>query len=120
VNKQIHGVQVLGTSSEPGAILLHNQVDQVLIAVPSAPAELIRRIVEQCRERNVQFRKLPGVRDLIHGNISLSQFKEVQLEDLLGRDAIKLDLPSIGRFITDRTVLVTGVPAPSAASCAAR
>jgi len=108
VNKQIHGIQVLGTSSELGAVLLHNQVDQVLIAVPSAPAELIRRIVEQCRERNVQFRKLPGVRDLIHGNISLSQFKEVQLEDLLGRDAIKLDLPSIGRFITDRTVLVTG------------
>ncbi|MCA9782310.1 MAG: polysaccharide biosynthesis protein [Calditrichaeota bacterium] len=108
VYKQIHGIQVLGTSSDLAGVLSRNQVDQVLIAVPSAPADLIRRIVEQCRERNVQFRKLPGVRDLIHGNISLSQFKEVQLEDLLGRDPIKLDLPSIGRFITDRTVLVTG------------
>ncbi len=108
VRKQIHGIQVAGTTSDLGQVLASNSVDQVLIAVPSAPAELIRRIVDQCRERNVTFRKLPGVRDLIHGDITIAQFKEVQLEDLLGRDAVKLDLPSIGRFITEKTVLVTG------------
>lgn len=108
LHKQIHGVLVLGSTGDLGDMFSSYDVDQVFIAVPNAPAELIRRIVEQCRRHNVTFRKLPAVRDLIDGRVSISQLREVQLEDLLGRDAVKLDLLSIGRFITGRTVLVTG------------
>jgi FlaA1/EpsC-like NDP-sugar epimerase len=108
LHKQIHGVLVLGSTRELGELFESYDVDQVFIAVPNAPAELIRRIVEQCRRHNVTFRKLPGVRDLIDGKVTVSQLREVQLEDLLGRDAVKLDLPAIGRFIANRTVLVTG------------
>ncbi|MDP2361501.1 MAG: nucleoside-diphosphate sugar epimerase/dehydratase [bacterium] len=108
LHKQIHGVLVLGNSQMLGEVFESYDVDQVFIAVPNAPAELVRRIVEQCRRHNVTFRKLPGVRDLIDGKVSVSQLREVQLEDLLGRDAVKLDLPSIGRIITDQVVLVTG------------
>lgn len=107
-HKQIHGVLVLGSTRDLGSVFETYDVDEVFIAIPSASAELIRRIVEQCRAHNVTFRKLPGVRDLIDGKVTISQLKEVQLEDLLGRDPVKLDLPSIGRFIADRTVLVTG------------
>jgi FlaA1/EpsC-like NDP-sugar epimerase len=108
LHKQIHGVLVLGGTRDLGSVFESYGVDEVFIAIPSASAELIRRIVEQCRRHNVTFRKLPGVRDLIDGKVTISQLKEVQLEDLLGRDPVKLDLPSIGRFVADRTVLVTG------------
>ncbi len=108
LHKQIHGVLVLGSTQSLGDVFESYDVDQVFIAVPNAPADLIRRIVEQCRRHNVTFRKLPGVRDLIDGKVSLSQMREVQLEDLLGRDAVKLDLLAIGRFVSGRTVLVTG------------
>ena len=108
LHKQIHGVLVLGSTGDLGDVFESYDVDQVFIAVPSAPAELIRRIVEQCRRHNVTFRKLPGVRDLIDGRVTISQLREVQLEDLLGRDPVKLDLPAIGRFISDQVVLVTG------------
>lgn len=108
MHKQIHGVLVLGTTRDLNDVFSSYDVDQLLIAIPNAPAELMRRIVEQCRQHNVTFRKLPAVRDLIDGRVTISQLKEVQLEDLLGRDPVKLDLPSIGRFISDHVVLVTG------------
>jgi len=108
LHKQIHGVVVLGNTRELDSVFESYDVDQVFIAVPTAPAALIRSIVEQCREHHVTFRKLPGVRELIDGKVSVSQLKEVQLEDLLGREPVKLDILSIGRFITDKNILVTG------------
>ena len=107
-HKQIHGVLVLGTTNALASVFETYDVDQVFIAIPKATPELIRGIVDQCREHQVTFRKLPGVRQLIDGRVTISQLKEVQLEDLLGREPVQLDLPSIGRFISDRVVLVTG------------
>ncbi len=107
-HKQIHGVLVLGTTNDLASVFETYDVDQVFIAIPKATPELIRRIVDQCREYQVTFRKLPGVRQMIDGRVTVSQLKEVQLEDLLGREPVQLDLPSIGRFITDRVVVITG------------
>jgi FlaA1/EpsC-like NDP-sugar epimerase len=108
LHKQIHGVLVLGRVNEISFVFETQEVDEVFIAIPGARAELIRTIVEQCGEHHITFRKLPGVRELIDGKVTLSQLKDVQLEDLLGRDSVKLDLPSIGRFISGKTVLVSG------------
>ncbi len=108
LHKQIHGVVVVGSTNELSSVFSSYDVDQLLIAIPNASAELMRRIVEQCRKYNVTFRKLPAVRDLIDGRVSISQLKDVQLEDLLGRDPVKLDLPLIGRFVSEKVVLVSG------------
>lgn len=108
LHKQIHGVLVLGSTHDLEDVFSTYDVDQVFIAVPSAPAELIRRIVDQCRAHNILFRKLPGVRDLLDGKVTMSQLREVQLEDLLGRDPVSLDLLSIGRYLSGKVVLVTG------------
>jgi len=108
LHKQIHGVLVLGSTHDLEDVFSSYDVDQVFIAVPSAPADLIRRIVDQCRAHNIIFRKLPGVRDLLDGKVTMSQLRDVQLEDLLGRDAVSLDLLSIGRYLNGKVVLVTG------------
>jgi FlaA1/EpsC-like NDP-sugar epimerase len=108
LHKQIHGVLVLGNTRELGSVFQDYDVDQVFIAIPNAAADLVRSIVEQCREHHVTFRKLPSVRDMIDGQVSISQMKEVQLEDLLGREPVELDLPSIGRFVSEHVVVVTG------------
>ena len=106
--KQIHGVPVLGVVEEMTKIINQYNVDEVLIAIPSAGAEVIRGIVEHCRQTGVRFLRVPAMKDLINGAVSLAQLKEVQLEDLLGRPPVHLDLPKIGRFLRGKTVLITG------------
>ena len=76
--------------------------------MPSAPASEIRRIVEMCRKAEVETRILPGLYELINGRVSVSQLREVSLEDLLGREPVQLDTASIAGYIEGRTVLVTG------------
>ncbi len=76
--------------------------------MPSAPATETRRIVEICRDAAVETRILPGLFELINGNVSVSQLREVSLEDLLGRDPVQLDNASIEGYIKGKTVLVTG------------
>ncbi len=106
--KRIHGVPVLGVVEEMTKIISQLQVEEVFIAIPSAGAEIIRNIVEHCRTTGVKFRRVPAVSDLIDGTVSVSQLREVQLEDLLGRPPVKLDLQKIGGFLRGKTVLITG------------
>jgi len=106
--KRIHGVPVLGVIEEMTIIISRLQVEEVFIAIPSADAEIIRSIVEHCRTAGVKFRRVPAVRELISGAVSISQLREVQLEDLLGRPPVKLDLQQIGSFLRGKTVLITG------------
>lgn len=106
--KRIHGVPVLGVVEEMTIIINQLQVEEVFIAIPSASAEIIRSIVEHCRTTGVKFRRVPAVGDLINGAVSVSQLREVQLEDLLGRPSVKLDLQQIGGYLRGKTVLITG------------
>lgn len=108
VRKRIGAITVFGTTSELPKFIENLFIDQVIIAMPSAPPSETRRIVEMCRQAEVETRILPGLYELIDGKVSINQLREVSLEDLLGRDPVKLDTKSISGYIAGRSVLVTG------------
>ncbi len=105
---KVHGAPVLGTVGQLREVLANHLADEVIIAVPSATAEQMRRFVAICEQARVKFKTVPGLRDLIAGQVIVSQIREVHLEDLLNRDPVEIDLGSVRKEIADRSVLVTG------------
>jgi FlaA1/EpsC-like NDP-sugar epimerase len=104
----IDNVRVLGTVNQLSEVLSDEPADEVLIAVPSATGAQMRRFVEVCNEAKISFRTVPALKDIIAGQIAVSQLREVSLEDLLGREPVQIDLEAVRREITGRTVVVTG------------
>ena len=104
----IEGIPVLGTLDELAAVIESHPVDEVLIAVPSATSQQMQRFVELCEAAHVKFRTVPALRDVIAQRVSLSDFREVDVEDLLGRDPVEIDTQSVRSAICGRSVLVTG------------
>jgi FlaA1/EpsC-like NDP-sugar epimerase len=108
-NIRLHGIRVLGTSEDLAHILRDNAPDEVLIAIPSASGETRRRIVEVANAANVPVKTLPGLYELISGDLNLAgQIRPVQVQDVLGREPVEVDLESIASYIAKETVLVTG------------
>jgi FlaA1/EpsC-like NDP-sugar epimerase len=105
---KIGGVPVLGTVDDLSAISERYAPTEVLIAVPSASGKQMQRFVEACERAQVKFRTVPALRDVIHGKVAVSQFRNVRVEDLLGRDPVDIDLQSVKDGITNRVVMVTG------------
>src|ERR1044072_4789155 len=102
------GLKVLGTTERIEAILAQTQPDEVVIAIPSAPGTLRAKVVAACREREIRVRTLPTVFELLRGGVQLSkQLRDVQVEDVLGRDPIVVELDTVGAYLRDRIVLVT-------------
>ncbi len=103
------GLKVLGSTEEIAAILDETQPDEVVIAIPSAPGTLRAKVVAACREREIRVRTLPTVFELLRGGVQLNkQLRDVQVEDVLGRDPIVFELDRVGAYLRDRIVLVTG------------
>ena len=106
---RLHGINVLGTTEEVGNVLDEFHPDEVVIAIPSAPGELRGRVVTACRERDVPVRTLPTVFELLRGGVQLTrQLREVQVEDVLGREPVKMELDRVGAYMQDKIVLVSG------------
>src|SRR5687767_6697801 len=108
-NMRLHGVRVVGTTEELPQLLRENRPDEIIIAIPSASGDLRRRVVDAAGVAGVPVKTLPGLYELIAGDVDLTgQLRPVQVEDLLGREPIEVDLESIATYVRDRTVLVTG------------
>jgi FlaA1/EpsC-like NDP-sugar epimerase len=108
-NLRLHGVRVLGATGDLPHLLRDNRPDEVIIAIPSAAGETRQRIVNICRDAGVPVKTLPAVHELISGDLNLARrLRTVQVEDVLGREAVDLDLASIASYVTGETVLVTG------------
>jgi FlaA1/EpsC-like NDP-sugar epimerase len=106
---RIVDVRVLGTTEELRHLLRDNKPDEVLIAIPSAAGAVRSRVVETCRAANVPVKTLPGLHELISGDVNLAgQIRAVQVEDVLGRQQVEVDLRSVAAYVRDKTVLVTG------------
>jgi FlaA1/EpsC-like NDP-sugar epimerase len=107
---RIDGVRVRGdTRADLPRILDESQVDEVLIAIPSAPGSTRARVVRECRARGISVRTLPTVFELLqdHGTIA-RQMREVRVEDVLGREPVLMELDRVGAYLAEETVLVTG------------
>ncbi len=101
-------VPVLGARDDIPRIVDKENIDEVIIAMPSAPGSVIREIVGICNNTGVRLRTLPGVYELIDGKVRVDQIRDVQVEDLLGREPVQLDLNEIAGFIEGKVILVTG------------
>jgi FlaA1/EpsC-like NDP-sugar epimerase len=108
IGTRIQGLRVLGGHEEIDTICRGHKIDEIIIAIPSASASKVRHIVEHCKESAARFRILPAVGELIDGKASVSVLRNVNIEDLLGRDPVKLDVELLRREITGKTVMVTG------------
>ena len=106
----IHGIKVLGTRRDIPDILKSHKVEEVLVAIPSGSSHDIREIVEIIRDANhvKSIKVLPGLMDIVEGEVRLSDMQEIQVEDLLGRDPVTIDFEAIREFLSGKRVLVTG------------
>ncbi|HTU16166.1 MAG TPA: nucleoside-diphosphate sugar epimerase/dehydratase [Solirubrobacterales bacterium] len=106
---RIQGISVLGTTDEIETILDETEPDEVVIAIPSAPGTLRAKVVAACRSRQIRVKTLPTVFELLRGGVQLSQqLREVQVEDVLGREPVVVELERVGAYLEDQVVLVTG------------
>ena len=105
---KIHGVPVVGTIDAIGAVVKACGAEEVFIAIPSASGAQMQRISRVCEQASVRYRTVPNLHDLLLGRGSISQLREVSVEDLLGRDPVQLDLSMVRNQIAGKVVMVTG------------
>jgi FlaA1/EpsC-like NDP-sugar epimerase len=108
-NMRIAGHKVLGTTADLPRVLDDTEPDEVIIAIPSAPGTLRQRVVTACRERGIPVRTLPTTFELLSGGVNLMrQVREVRVEDVLGREPVRVEIDRVGAYLSGRVVLVTG------------
>lgn len=108
IGRSIHGIPVLGNVDNLADILDDEEVQEILVAVPSASGDQIRRIVEACQRCAVSYKILPGIGELIDGRVSIKALRDISYEDLLGRKPVHLDAAGIRNYLDGKTVLITG------------
>ncbi len=106
--RYIQGIKVVGGRDKIVECADIYEVDEIIVAMPSAPRADIREILEICKDTNCKLRSLPGMYQLVNGEVSVSKLRDVEVEDLLGRDPISVDMDSILGYVQGKVVLVTG------------
>jgi FlaA1/EpsC-like NDP-sugar epimerase len=106
--QRIHDVPVEGTLEDLGRVLDIWFIQEVIIAIPSAPGGVVRQVIDVCREKDVPFRTMPGIYELIGGKINVGRLREVEVTDLLRRSSVEIDTTLIGSYLSGKRVLITG------------
>jgi FlaA1/EpsC-like NDP-sugar epimerase len=104
----IHGVPVLGTLGEIAAVVKEQNVDEVFVAMPSAPGKVIRNVTEACRVAGVRVKTLPGLFEILGGTASVTSVREVEIDDLLRRGVVTSDFENVRPLLAGKRLLVTG------------
>jgi len=105
----IHGIKVLGKIDDISRLIKENEIEEMIIALPSAGSRIIKKAVESGRKAGLKKIKIvPPITEFINGEVSIGKIKDVDIEDLLGREPISLDTKSIANFIREKIILVTG------------
>ena len=108
VKKYINGVPIEGTREDIPDLANKYDINKIILAIPSAPKRVQKEILEVCSSTSCRVQTIPGVYQLLNGTVSIKNLRDVDVEDLLGRDTVETDLSKIGNFIKDKVVLVTG------------
>ncbi len=108
LKQQIHGVPVLGTIRELPKKIEEQNIQEVIIAIPNAPGKIVRIVSEICQRRNIPYRIMPGMYELLGGKVGISRLREVDIEDLLRREPAQIDDSMVSSIIQNHIVLVTG------------
>jgi FlaA1/EpsC-like NDP-sugar epimerase len=108
IGRTIHGVPVLCSVERLFEVVEKEKVEEVLLAIPSAGGDQMRRVVGICKDCNVPYKTMPGIGEIIDGRVSVKALRDVRYEDLLGRRPVELDTSGIRSYLEGRTVLITG------------
>lgn len=108
LNHEIHGIKVVGTLKDIPRLVNQIKIDEVIIAIPSAPGSIIRNVIDICRTAGVPCRTIPGLTELIGGHVSVARLREVDIADLLRRAPVSTDTESVELSLSGQRVLVTG------------
>jgi FlaA1/EpsC-like NDP-sugar epimerase len=104
----IHGIPVLGTVEQLPKICADRNIEEIAIAMPEAAHQQLRRVIQVCQGAKIRFRTVPAITDIASGKFRVSQIRDVDINDLLGRQVVQLDQDSIEAFTKDKVILVTG------------
>ena len=104
----IHGITVIGAVNDLASAIDLHHVDEVIIAIPSAPGQLVRAINDVCRVKGIPSRTMPGIYELIGGKVSVNRLREVDITDLLRREPVRVNDEAVGAALEGKRVLVTG------------
>jgi FlaA1/EpsC-like NDP-sugar epimerase len=108
LGEKFSGVEVLGSIDDLPSVVDEFNVEEVLITIPSASGQLIRKITELCNKAKVSYRILPGIFSIVYGDARIEQIRDVEVEDLLRREPINLDIEKIASFIEGKRIFITG------------
>ena len=108
VGKKIHGIPVIAPVVDLDIAVKKAKADELLIAIPSASSNQMRSIVEKCKASGLPFKTIPGIGELINGRVTIGSIREFEYRDLLGREAVKLDIEKIDSYLENQIVMVTG------------
>lgn len=106
--KTMFGIRVLGSRYDIEQVVADTDANEIIIAMPSVKGKEIKEIIDVCKNTNCKLTILPGVYEIIEGTVSVNQLRPVEVEDLLGRDPVKLDTKNVSAYITGKVVLITG------------
>lgn len=107
-HSRIHGIKVLGGTNDIKDIVKTFGIEEIIIAIPSASGKSVREIVSKCEKAGIKIKTIPALHKILTGEVSIKQIKDVDVEDLLGRESVEIDKKNIDDFISDKIILVTG------------
>ncbi len=106
--KYLRGIKIMGGRSDICRLVQELKIEEIIVAMPSAPRSEVKEILNICKETDCELRVLPGLYQMIKGEVSISQLRKVEIEDLLGRDPIRVQLDEIMGYVAGKVILVTG------------
>ncbi len=108
IGNYLHGVKIIGNRETILDCTKDMKIDEIIIAMPSAPPSEIKEIANICKESGCVLKRVPGIYQLVNGEVSISKLRDVDVNDLLGRDPIQVDLDSIMGYVSNKVIMVTG------------
>jgi len=108
LHQQIHGIPIKGLLKDLDRLVTQEHINEVIIAIPSAPGHVVRAVANVCQKRRISYRTMPGIYELLGGKVNISRLREVEISDLLRRESVKINDEKVGDILTNKKVLVTG------------
>lgn len=106
--KYIRGIKIMGGREDIARLAFELNIDEIIVAMPSVPQPEVKEVLNICQETGCELKVLPGLYQMIKGEVSMSKLRKVEIEDLLGREPIKIQLDKIMEYVSGKVVLVTG------------
>lgn len=108
INSYIHGIKIMGNRYDIPRLAEKYDIQEIIVAMPSVSQREVKGILDICKETGCELRRVPGIYQLVNGEVSVAKIKDVDVNDLLGREPVQVDLSSIMNYVSGQVVLVTG------------